>query len=76
MKNITLSLDEAVLAIVRRYAAEHHTSVNALVRDYLAEIAQREQRARQVRQRLRDLSEQSPARIGNAMWRRDELHER
>lgn len=76
MKNITLSLDETVLATVRRYAAERHTSVNALVRDYLTDIAQREQRARQVRQRLRELSEQSPARIGNASWCRDQLHER
>lgn len=76
MKNITLSLDDAVLATVRRYAAEHHTSVNALVRDYLTDLAQREQRARQVRQRLRELSEQSPARIGNATWRRNDLHER
>ena len=76
MKNITLSLDDTVLATVRRYAAERHTSVNALVRDYLTDIAQREQRARQVRQRLRELSEQSPARIGNATWHRDELHER
>lgn len=76
MKNITLSLDENVLATVRRYAAEHHTSVNALVRDYLTNIAQREQRARQARQRLRELSEQSPAQIGSMSWHRDELHER
>jgi hypothetical protein len=32
MKNITLSVDEKVLAVVRRHAAEQNSSVNALVR--------------------------------------------
>ena len=34
MKNITLSVDEKVLAAVRRYAVEHESSVNGLVREY------------------------------------------
>jgi hypothetical protein len=76
MKNITLSVDEDVLAVARRYAVEHHSSVNALVREFLAAIAEREDRARQARQRLRELSERSSARIGSASWTRDELHER
>lgn len=76
MKNITLSVDEEVLATARRYAVEHHSSVNALVREFLAQIAEREDRARHARRRLRELSETSPARIGSASWTRDELHER
>jgi len=39
MKNITLSVDEKVLAAVRRRAAECNSTVNALVRDYLANLA-------------------------------------
>jgi hypothetical protein len=35
MKNITLSVDEKVLAVVRRHAAERNCSFNALVRNYL-----------------------------------------
>lgn len=31
MKNITLSVDAEVLAAVRRYAADHNASVNAIV---------------------------------------------
>ena len=46
MKNVTLSVDEKILAAVRRYAVERDSSVNALVRDFLAEIATREDRAR------------------------------
>lgn len=76
MKNITLSVDEKVLFAVRQHAAAHSTSVNQLVRDYLAEIAQRESRARNARRRLRALSNRSEAKIGRASWTREELHER
>jgi hypothetical protein len=64
MKNITLSVNEQVLAAARRYAAERNSSVNALVREYLASSAQREDRAAQARERLKQLSRQSNARVG------------
>lgn len=76
MKNITLSVDERVLRAARRYAAEHDSSVNALVRDYLEQIAARADRAATARARLRELSEKSEARQGTARWSRDDLHER
>lgn len=76
MKNITLSVDADVLAAVRRYAAEQQVSVNALVRAYLTDLATREDRAKQARQHIKRLSERSNARVGEASWRRSELHER
>jgi len=76
MKKITLNVDEKVLSAVRRIAAEQGQSVNALVRDYLTGLAQPQDRAGLARQRIRKLSERSKARIGNASWRRDELHGR
>lgn len=76
MKNITLSVDENVLATVRRYATERNSSVNQLVREYLTRISEREDRARQARQRIRRLSNRSKARLGSKSWSRDELHER
>ena len=45
MRNITLSVDDDVLAAVRRYAAEHDSSVNALVREYLTNLAGHRDRA-------------------------------
>ena len=36
LKNITLSIDEETLAAGRAYAAFHHTTLNALVRELLA----------------------------------------
>lgn len=76
MKNITLSIDEKVLSTVRKYAAENDSSVNALVREYLTSLANRENRAKKARAALRKLSSQSRARIGAGTWNRDELHER
>ena len=76
MKNITLSIDETVLAEARRYALNHDQSVNGLVREFLTEIAQREDRARMARQRIRELSTTSEARSSRRGWTRDELHER
>ena len=76
MKNITLSVDETVLTVVRRYAAEQGCSVNALVREYLSGLAEHQDRARKARQSLRKLSNKSTARIGAKPWNRAELHER
>ena len=74
MKKITLSVDEAVLAVVRRYAVEIGSSINALVREFLAGFAEHEDRARQAWGRLRELGERSLARVGSASWAREELH--
>jgi hypothetical protein len=76
MKNITLGVDEDVLAIVRRYAAEQNSSVNALVRDYLTNLAAHQDRASRARKRLLELSGQSRGRLGKKTWARDGLHDR
>ena len=76
MKNITLSVDDDVLTKVRRYAAEHDATVNGLVRDYLTRLARHDDRAATARRRIRELSEQSEARIGGKTWDRVSLHER
>jgi hypothetical protein len=76
MKNITLSVDEDVLAAVRRAAAERNATVNGLVREYLTNLAAHEDRARRARARLRELSRQSRGRLGKRTWTREELHDR
>jgi hypothetical protein len=76
MKNITLSVDEDVLATVRRHAAERNSSVNALVREYLTSLAVQHDRAHTARVRLRELSAQSKGRLGQKDWTRADLHER
>jgi hypothetical protein len=76
MKNVTLSVDEDILAAARRYAAERNSSVNALVREFLTAIARKEDRAKRARRRIRELSESSEARLGSRSWSREDLHER
>jgi hypothetical protein len=76
MKNITLSVDEDVLAAVRKHAAERNCSVNSLVRDYLTSLAARDNRVNVARSRMRRLSERSGGKLGQKTWTRDDLHER
>ena len=76
MKNITLSVDDEVLAAVRRHAVERNSTVNALVREYLTNLAQQHDRARRARVRLRQLSNQSQGRLGKKTWSREDLHDR
>jgi plasmid stability protein len=76
MKNITLSVDDDVLAAVRRHAAEHNSTVNAMVREFLTNVAAHEDRAKQARAKLRELSKKSQGQLGRKTWSRDELHDR
>jgi len=76
MKNITLSIDENVLTAVRRHASEHNSTVNALVRDYLTNLAAHNDRAKRARARLRQLSRETQGRLGKKVWSREELHDR
>ena len=75
MKNITLSVDENILATVRRHAAERNSTVNALVREFLTSLAAHEDRAKRARARLRQLSAQSQGRLGKKSWTREDLHD-
>lgn len=76
MKSITLSVDETVIRRVRLYAAERGATVNALIREFLTDLANREDRTRKARQRIMELSGRSRASIGSRSWTREELHER
>jgi hypothetical protein len=76
MKNITLSVDDAVLAAVRRYASQNNTTVNGLVRDYLTRLAAQDDRAAKARERLRQLSEEATLDLGDWKWNRDDIHDR
>lgn len=76
MKNVTIALDEALLREVRGIAADRSTSLNAMIREFLRELSERESRAVQARKRIVDLCRASRAEVGTSTWTRDELHER
>lgn len=77
MANLTLTIDEDVLRKARIRALELGTSVNALVRDYLKQIAGRSTAAEGVAEFLAVTSDAdaSSGAKGRA-WSRDELYER
>ena len=76
MKNITLSIDEAVLRSARKVAADRGTSVNALVRDYLAELGNKFKSAEDRLARLRAISEKEGFEVGPITWNRADIYER
>ena len=75
MKNITLAIDEEVLRAARRYAANHDTTVNALVRDYLTRLVTFEEKAAKARAELVELAKKSEARMGSWKWNREDAYE-
>ena len=77
MKNITLAIDDEVLDRVRVVAAEKKTTVNALVREFLADLAGRDERLAEARKQLLRLMDTSKGRMAPD-WKfdREETHER
>ena len=72
--NVTLSVDDRILAEARRIAAARGTSVNQLVRDYLNELT----RVDDVESVVAELDGMWAAESyrSRGPWTREELHER
>jgi plasmid stability protein len=76
MANLTITVDEGLLRRARVRAAELGTSVNAVLRDYLATwVAGGAQRDSAI-DRLLDKSSRARSARDGRRWTRDELHER
>jgi len=76
MANLTVVIETDTLKRARIRALEEGTSVNAVVRDYLADYAgMKAQRDKAINDLLR-LSGRARARRGKRRWTRDDLHER
>ena len=75
MANLTLAIDDALLQRAREAALREHTSVNALVRDFLGRYVDARSR------RLEALDQFEAVACGSRSasqepWSRDSLHER
>jgi hypothetical protein len=75
-QNLTLVVDEDLLLAARKAALDQRTSVNQLVREYLAALADEPSRRRIARTRLKAAFESGLVEIGNRNWSRDDLYER
>ncbi|MGH3480782.1 MAG: hypothetical protein ACRDQD_28625 [Nocardioidaceae bacterium] len=75
MANLTLVVDEDVLRRARIRALEQGTSVNALVRAYLAGIAGKSEASQGMDEFFTAVTG-AGADSGGRTWSRDELHDR
>jgi hypothetical protein len=75
-QNVTLVVEENLLLAARKVALDRRTSVNQLVREYLAELVDAADRKRLARARLRKTFETGLVEVGDRSWSRDDLYER
>jgi uncharacterized protein YdaU (DUF1376 family) len=76
VKNITVSLDDQTYRRARMIAAERDTSVSALVKRFLVELAANESDNERLKREERALRERIAAFRASDRLSRDELHER
>lgn len=74
--NLTLVVDEDLVLAARKIALDRRTSVNQLVREYLAGLVEEAGRRRMARERLKRVFKRGLVETGARRWSRDELHER
>ena len=76
MKNITLAIDEELLAKARALAAKRHSSLNAIVRSLLSHEVEQEDRITQARAGLKRLMDESTLDMGpDYRWNRQEIYD-
>jgi len=75
-QNVTLVIEEDLLLAARKVALDRRTSVNQLVRNYLADVVEKSSRKQVARARLKMAFEKGLVEIGEARWNRDDLYDR
>ena len=76
MANLTIVIEEDTLKRARLRALEEGTSVNAVLRDYLADYAGMKARKEKAINDLLRLSQSAKTERGRRRWTRDDLHRR
>ena len=75
-KNLTLTIDDDLLRDARKVALDRNTSVNQLVRDFLAGLVRETDRRRAAMADLDEMFRTTRIRVGRRAWTREDLHER
>jgi hypothetical protein len=75
-QNLTLTIETAILKNARKHALDRDTSVNQMVRDYLAGLGQPADELEDARKDLKEFFRKSRYKIGKRTWTREELHDR
>ena len=74
MSNLTLRIDDDLLARARRYAADRGTSVAEIVREHLQSLTNIHDRAEAARRTLVELAERAQSRRVDWEWNREEIY--
>jgi hypothetical protein len=74
--NLTLAIEEDLLLSARRLALSRRTTVNQLVRQFLADLVHQTDRRRSARSRLKKMLDQGLVKVGGRTWKREDLYER
>ena len=74
MKNVTISIDEALLENARKYAKGHHTTLNNLIRTMLERTVSKGEEGEEMR-RFIELTELKAGNSQGQSWTRDELYD-
>jgi len=75
-QNLTLSIEEDLLLAARKFALDQKTSVNQLVREFLANLVEEPSRRRIAKARLKTAFEKGLVEIGEKNWSREDLYDR
>ncbi|RRI02633.1 hypothetical protein EH240_11585 [Mesorhizobium tamadayense] len=76
MKSITLTVEDELLEQVKLAAAEQRTTINDMVRGFLATVAEKRRAKDGARQALLQLARETAGDIGQTKWNRGSLHDR
>lgn len=74
MRNVTLAIEDEVLRRARLRAVQEGTTVNAIIRKYLAEYGSSEERLREAMDRILESSEKYGGRMKGGKWRREDAY--
>ena len=74
MKNITIAIDDKMLAASREYAHAHHTSVNKLIRQLLGHTVMREA-TEDWADELFALADRASGDSKGKRWKREDLYD-
>jgi hypothetical protein len=75
-RNLTLSLDDDLLRAARKVAIERNTSINQLVREYLAGLVREADQRQFALAQLDQIFRTTRVEVGRRRWKRQDLHQR
>ena len=77
MSNITLAIEDDIIKKVRKLAVERDTTLTAMVRSMLVQLAARQDlKTEEIIAQLRESFATADVRLGPRTWSREDLHDR